>query len=284
MDKYFLHFEKIATSLEWPEDVWMLLLQSVLVGKAREVYSAMSIEHSSQYNVVKKAILKAYELVQEANRQNFRSYKKADKQTYTEFAREKEALLDRWCSSKEVAKDFEKLRQLILIEEFKACVPPGIKTYIDEQKASTLHQAAVLADDYSLTHRNAFAPADSSGSAGSRDDKSAASPSSNNTPFGKHRNQHDNRINLKSHSMVCDYCKRRGHVMAECWLLQQKSKPNALVRTVSKPLRLSRMVVESKPGVAVPDDKFSVVVPEKKPQEVEPDSTYLPFVSEGLCL
>jgi len=69
-----------------------------------------------------------------------------------------------------------KLRQLILIEEFKACEPPGIKTYIDEQKASTLHQAVVLADDYSLTHRNAFAPADSSGSAGSRDDKSATSP------------------------------------------------------------------------------------------------------------
>ena len=90
-----------------------------------------------------------------------------------------------------MVKDFERLRQLILIEEFKVCVPPSIKTYIDEQKASTLHQAAVLADDYSLTHRNAFAPADSSGSAGSRDDKSATSPSSNNTPFGKHRNQHD---------------------------------------------------------------------------------------------
>ena len=78
----------------------MLLLQSVLVGKAREVYSAMSIEHSSQYNVVKKAILKAYELVLEAYQQNFRSYKKEDKLTYTEFAREKDALLDRWCFSK----------------------------------------------------------------------------------------------------------------------------------------------------------------------------------------
>ena len=33
-DKYFLHFEKIATSLSWPEKVWTLLLQSVLVGKA----------------------------------------------------------------------------------------------------------------------------------------------------------------------------------------------------------------------------------------------------------
>ena len=41
VDKYFLHFEKIAMSLGWPREVWMLLLQSVLVGKAREIYSAM---------------------------------------------------------------------------------------------------------------------------------------------------------------------------------------------------------------------------------------------------
>ena len=26
-DKYFQHFEEVATSLEWPWDVWILLLQ-----------------------------------------------------------------------------------------------------------------------------------------------------------------------------------------------------------------------------------------------------------------
>ena len=58
--------EKIATSLEWPRDVWTLLLQSVLVGKACEIYSSMSVEESSQYDHVKTTILKAYELVPEA--------------------------------------------------------------------------------------------------------------------------------------------------------------------------------------------------------------------------
>ena len=43
--------------------VMLLLLQGVLVGKVREIYSAMSIEQSSQYEIVKKTILKAYELV-----------------------------------------------------------------------------------------------------------------------------------------------------------------------------------------------------------------------------
>ena len=47
---------------------------------------------------------------------------------YTEFARDKEALFDHWCASKEVVKDFEMLRQLILVEEFKSCLPSNIKT------------------------------------------------------------------------------------------------------------------------------------------------------------
>ena len=39
-------------------------------------------------------------------------------QTYVEFARIKEQLFDKWCSSKKVDHDFGNLRQLLLIEEF----------------------------------------------------------------------------------------------------------------------------------------------------------------------
>ena len=46
VDKYFLHYEKIAASLEWPREPWTLLLQSVLTGKARKVYSALSVKQS----------------------------------------------------------------------------------------------------------------------------------------------------------------------------------------------------------------------------------------------
>jgi len=59
LDKYFLHFEKIATSLNWPAEAWTLLLQRTLVGKAREVYSALSVDQSSVHNTVKSALLKA---------------------------------------------------------------------------------------------------------------------------------------------------------------------------------------------------------------------------------
>ena len=155
VDKYFLHFEKIASSLEWPKEMWILLLQSVLLGKVREAYFALSVDHSSDYDVVKSSILKAYELVPEAYHQKFWTSKKNESQTYVEFARAKETLFDCWCTAKE-ASDFGRLRQLVLLEEFKSCVSLEIQTYLDEQRVDTLHQAAVRADNYSLTHKTAF--------------------------------------------------------------------------------------------------------------------------------
>ena len=105
VDKYFAHFEKVADSLNWPKESWVLLLQSVLVGKAQEIYGSLSVEQSSTYEHIKEAILKAYELVPEAYRQKFRNYLKYDSKTQVEFAREKENLFNRWCHSKEIGQD-----------------------------------------------------------------------------------------------------------------------------------------------------------------------------------
>ena len=66
----------------------------------------------------------------------------------------------------EVSQDYNKLRQLILLEEFKSCLPPHIKTYLDERKADNLAQAAVLADDYSLAHKSTFSKSGTESSEG----------------------------------------------------------------------------------------------------------------------
>ena len=76
VDKYFLHFEKVAENLKWPKENWTLLLQSVVIGKAREIYTQLSLEQSSDYDKVKELVLKAYELVPEAYRQKFRNCRK----------------------------------------------------------------------------------------------------------------------------------------------------------------------------------------------------------------
>ena len=59
VENFFLHFEKLAESMEWSKSIWTVLLQSVLIGKAQEVYSALSVEQSTDYDVVKNTIMQA---------------------------------------------------------------------------------------------------------------------------------------------------------------------------------------------------------------------------------
>lgn len=118
-------------------------------------YTSLSPELSLDYEAVKVAVLRAYELVPEAYCQKFRRFKKIENQTYVEFGREKEVLFDRWCSSKGV-KDFDKLRDLVLLGYFRNCLHDKICIYINEQKVSKLSDAVVLADEYVLTHRETF--------------------------------------------------------------------------------------------------------------------------------
>ena len=125
VDKYFVLFERTADTLKWPKKVWPLLLQCVLTGKAQEAYTSLSPADSLEYDKVKAAVLRAFELVPEAYRQKFRRYKKLESHTFSEFGREKENLFDRWCQSSKVT-DFDQLRELILLEEVKTVYRIGL--------------------------------------------------------------------------------------------------------------------------------------------------------------
>ncbi|TKS65190.1 Retrovirus-related Pol polyprotein [Collichthys lucidus] len=151
----FCLFERIAHSRSWPDEEQTLMLQCVFTGKAQETYSALSSEDCKDYNVVKSSVLKAYELVPEAYRQRFRSWRKTGKQTHVEFARDLVTHFNRWCSSSGV-KTFDKLCDLIALEQFKQSVPDYIATYINEHKVTCPNEAAVLADEYVLTHKRIF--------------------------------------------------------------------------------------------------------------------------------
>lgn len=132
---------------------WVILLQCKLSGKAQEACSSLSVQDSLSYEKVKSAILGVYELVPEAYRQLFRALRKGVGQTYINFAREQGILFDRWCTACKVD-DFSSVCELMLLEAFKNCVSEKIVVYLNEQKVTTLQQAATLADEFALTHKN----------------------------------------------------------------------------------------------------------------------------------
>lgn len=231
VDKYFLHFEKIATQCKWPKQVWTIMLQSVLKGKAQEVYAALDVNDSGNYETVKAAILNAYELVPESYRQKFRQYKKSDDLTHVEFARQKEAYFDRWCKSMKV-KTHEELRQLMLVEEFKRQCTSEVHTFLDEKNVTTLAEAARLADGYSVTH-----VVSSRSKHDKKKDHVVTKVTSQTSIDNVDTKDGTGKKSGTSQGKMCAYCKKPGHVIGECYRLQKKnqqkdSKPAALTSTL----------------------------------------------------
>ena len=288
VDKYFLHFEKIAESLKWPKESWTLLLQSVFIGKAREIYSSLSIEQCHSYDVVKKAVLKAYELVPEAYRQRFRSAKKETNQTHVEFARVQEQMLDRWLSSKNVNNEFKQLRELVLIEQFKGCIHADIKTHLDERDINNLEDAATTADDFALTHKlsanntgapnkfNQYHKGNSNRSNQSKSSDGQKSTKEGNPQSGPSGQGDKDPSSAKPKSgdgfqtsVKCHFCKKPGHIMSKCYKLKAKQ---AATNQSSAP---TGCAVSMRSGVR------SQVVKEKDVESEKIREDFEPFVLEG---
>uniref|UniRef100_A0A674MSI3 SCAN box domain-containing protein n=1 Tax=Takifugu rubripes TaxID=31033 RepID=A0A674MSI3_TAKRU len=121
--------------------------------KQEKAFVALSPSEKLSYQCVKAAVLKAYELIPEHYRQRFRTWKKTEKQTHVDVARELISLCNRWCTAVGV-KTFQELFDLVVLEQFKNIVPERIATYINEHQIKTAAQAAVLADEFVLTHKS----------------------------------------------------------------------------------------------------------------------------------
>ena len=251
IESYFGAFERIAIALHWPKDVWAILLQCKLTGKAQEVCAFLSTEDSLVYETVKSAILRAYELVPEAYRQRFRSLRKTVNQNFIDFAREKEILFDRWCASCK-AKDFTLLRDLMLVEEFKNCVTERTVIYLNERKVTTLQQAATLAEEFALMHKSVLSKSD--------------------PPFhrGFSQRSDDARITQPRAALSgpmaerqCFFCHKPGHLIADCVSMKRKQqvpgpKPAGAAYRPTKGMGLIKTVSsDSRPGDKnIPDECF----------------------------
>ena len=151
---------------------------------------------------------------------------KYDSKTHVEFAREKENLFNRWCHSKEIGQDFKKLKQMVLLEEFKDKVRPDIRSHLDEQKVEELEKAAIMADDYVVTHKM------SSKSSNPQQKRYHGSGNRENIS----RNMDDKKRQGKSTENVglvskveplkpisCGHCGKPGHIITNCWKLGGKT-------------------------------------------------------------
>ena len=269
VDTFFVLFERVANTRAWSDADRVVLLQCVLTGRAQEAFSSLPVSDSGDYSKVKAAVLQSYELVPEAYRQRFRSWRKGDK-SHLEFARVLGTHFHRWCAAAGVT-DFGGLCDLIVLEQFKNAVSERLAVYISEKKVSTAAEAAALADDYLLTHKRGRGdfPVCADGPVGGV--SSWDRPRAGFSPARRNDRGQNSWLpgRGRENENFCHFCHEKGHWKNECPVRKTRTKfgggfvkPAAMAAPVSGAVRQCGDVPSS--------------------VQLNPDlKSFLPFVSKG---
>ena len=163
MDSYLLRFERYATAQKWEPDTWATGLSALLQGKALDVYALMPKEDALNYDKLKVALLKRYELTEEGFKRKYKKCRPENGETFQQFTTRMKSYFTRWIDMASIEKSYEGLQDLILREQLTFICNRDLELFLPEREPKSLEQASKLADQYkearyvdivSLTYKN----------------------------------------------------------------------------------------------------------------------------------
>ena len=163
MDSYLLRFERYATAQKWEPDTWATGLSGLLQGKALDVHALMPKEDSLNYDKLKVALLKRYELTEEGFKRKYKKCRQENGETFQQFTTRMKSYFTRWIDMASIEKSYEGLQDLILREQLTFVCNRELELFLREREPKSLEQASKLEDQYkearyvdivSLTYKN----------------------------------------------------------------------------------------------------------------------------------
>ncbi|GFO15090.1 hypothetical protein PoB_004159500 [Plakobranchus ocellatus] len=148
LDICLTRFERFAESNGWSREKWSPSLCTLLTGRALDCYGWLSAEQAKDYDKVKEALMKRYDLTEDGYRRKFRTCKpaKGESPDSDMFIVRIVTYLDRWIELSKTDKSYEKLKDLIVREQFMDACPEDLATRLREKDLHTLERVAKEAD------------------------------------------------------------------------------------------------------------------------------------------
>ena len=152
MDSYLRRFERFAETAGWEKENWATDLSALVQGKALDVYSRLSPDDALNYDKLKDALLKRFQLTEEGFRSKFRNSKPETGETPPQFVSRLEEYLHRWMDLASVDESYDGLKDLILREQFMQASSKNLQVFLKERKVRSIHEMADLAEQYNEAH------------------------------------------------------------------------------------------------------------------------------------
>ncbi|GFO13652.1 reverse transcriptase [Plakobranchus ocellatus] len=143
---WLTRLERFAESNGWSREKWSSSLCALLTGHALDCYGRLSAEQAKDYDKVKEALMKKYDLTEDGCRHKFRTCRLAEGESPDMFIVCIVTHLDRWIELSKTDKSYEKLKDLIVREQFMDACPEDLASTLREKDRPTLERVATEAD------------------------------------------------------------------------------------------------------------------------------------------
>ena len=204
LDAYLQRFERFAETAKWIKDGWASKLSALLSGRALEVYSSLSVEAAKDYDKVKIALMKRYDLTEDGYRRKFRASKPEVDESPEQFIVRLDRYPLRWLELPNTEQTFDGLKDLIVKEQFIDSCPKDLAIHLRERKPETLAKIAKIADQYLEAHgKHLFSPA-------------------SRKPIVTPERDEGKNTQINSTALYCFKCNTRGHKVVNCPTMAKK--------------------------------------------------------------
>ena len=238
---YLMRFERLAVLMNIKPEHYAIHLGSLLKGKALKIYSTLNPATTSNFNLLKDALLKAFKQTPDHYRKQFRRARISNDETYTQFSANLGVLLDYWLESSKVEQTYESLREFILCDQFLSSCSSELRIFVKERKCSSVAHMADTADIHA-TARNSYPKVTQ------KVDKYFSKDNKTDDKFKENKK-------VPISQIKCHGCGVLGHTKKFCpqnpVLLSTKVKNNSVNITLSEPNLLGRPISGTVNGIFV---------------------------------
>ena len=143
---YLDRFKEHCSARKWRIEEWPLILRDLLRGKALTYFQELT--DISQYEDVAAHLLKRFNCTESGFREAFRKARPGAEETMTTFFARMKLSFQKWIDMAEVGKDFSKLVDLVLKEQFFAAVCTDLVKHLKLIKYSGMENLVADAERF----------------------------------------------------------------------------------------------------------------------------------------